>query len=78
MVLNFLLKALVSLVNLLMCIRIVKFWRSTNDVLICAGSGLPDTTHFSYIGYKVYVYIQFDNDEKNYITSIDGYNHTML
>src|SRR5207244_3891069 len=26
-----------------MLIRIVKFWRSTNDVLIWAGSGLPVT-----------------------------------
>lgn len=38
---NFLLKAFVNRVNLRMCIRIVRFWRSTYDVEMCAGSGSP-------------------------------------
>ena len=38
---NFLLKAFVNLVNRLLCILSVRFERSTYDVLMCAGSGLP-------------------------------------
>jgi hypothetical protein len=34
-------KAFVSLVNRPIDIRIVRFWRSTNDVLTCFGSGVP-------------------------------------
>lgn len=37
----------VSLVNLRICIRMVKFCRSTNDVETCFGSGSPLTTFMS-------------------------------
>jgi hypothetical protein len=40
-------KALVNRVNLRMCIRSVRFWRSANDVLIYFGSGDPSIRRFS-------------------------------
>jgi len=43
----FLEKALVSRVNRRIDLRIVRFWRSTYDVLTCAGSGSPSTGRFS-------------------------------
>ena len=36
--------AFVGRVNRRMLIRIVRFWRSTNDVEMCFGSGLPVMT----------------------------------
>lgn len=36
-------KPLVRRVERRICIRIVRFWRSANDVLTCLGSGLPST-----------------------------------
>jgi hypothetical protein len=41
---SFLLKAFVSLVKRRMCILIVRFCRSTKDVEIWSGSGLPERT----------------------------------
>jgi hypothetical protein len=38
---TFLLKPFVSLVSRRMCMRIVRFWRSTYDVLMGFGFGLP-------------------------------------
>ncbi len=44
---TFLEKPLVRRVNRRMCIRIERFERSTCDVLMCFGSGLPVTACFS-------------------------------
>ena len=44
---TFLEKAFVSLVNRRIDIRIVRFWRSTYDVLTCFGFGLPVTVFTS-------------------------------
>ena len=44
---NFFENALVNLVKRRICIRMVRFWRSTNDVLMCFSSGRPSTVRFT-------------------------------